>query len=80
MGEPMEPWSIRDDYLVAMQDHTTDCSFCMGVHARHGEEYCVELEAQLERALDNVSATCFSLELISCLIICHGQVPEPGGK
>ena len=77
MDEPMQPWHIREDYLAAMRVHAHGCRFCMGVHARQGEEYCVELETKLARALDNASATFFSLGLISCLIVCHWQVSEP---
>ncbi len=63
-GAIMEPSNIRTEYLAALQTHTTGnsvqgggCEFCLRVHVRQGEEYCVKLERSLAHAQDKASTT-----------------------
>jgi len=56
----IQPSSIRKKYFAALRSHTIsrsiydggrkECEFCFGVHARQGEEYCIELEGKLALA------------------------------
>ena len=43
------PLSLREDYLVAVQDHA-DCNFCSRVHTTMGSTFCAELESRLAQA------------------------------
>ena len=64
----IQPSTIREKYLTALRSHTIppppsswgsskDCEFCFGVHARRGEEYCIELEEKLALSRDKASST-----------------------
>ena len=62
----IQPSTIRKRYFTALRSHTNpqarswepskDCEFCFGVHARLGEEYCVELEGKLALSRDKASS------------------------
>ncbi|KAH8985602.1 hypothetical protein EDB86DRAFT_2958116 [Lactarius hatsudake] len=48
----IEPSTIREKYLEALQDHSSPdlCTFCARVHVTKGERYCVRLEKALNHA------------------------------
>ena len=63
----IQPSTIRKKYFTALRSHTIrpapsswgppkDCAFCFGVHARRGEEYCIELEEKLALARNKASS------------------------
>jgi hypothetical protein len=54
----IKPSNIREKYLEALQKYAAPdlCTFCLGVHAMKGEEYCVKLEKALARARVKVSS------------------------
>jgi hypothetical protein len=62
----IQPSTIRKKYFTALRSHIiiprsgrgpqTDCTFCFAVHARLGEEYCIELEGKLAFARDKASS------------------------
>ncbi|KAI0253670.1 hypothetical protein BJV78DRAFT_160446 [Lactifluus subvellereus] len=51
----IEPSSIYEEYLTALQTHT-DCHFCLRVHATEGLKFCAELENKLVQARNKVCA------------------------
>ncbi|KAH9174339.1 hypothetical protein EDB89DRAFT_1884149 [Lactarius sanguifluus] len=57
----IEPSTIREKYLEALQDHSSPdlCTFCARVHVTKGEWYCVRLEKALNHARAKAS-TVFS--------------------
>ncbi|KAH9022503.1 hypothetical protein EDB84DRAFT_1580619 [Lactarius hengduanensis] len=57
----IEPSTIREKYLEALQDHSSPdlCTFCARVHVTKGEQYCVRLEKALDHARAKAS-TVFS--------------------
>jgi hypothetical protein len=85
----IRPSAIRKKYFTALRSHTikprgsspglpaTDCTFCLCVHARAGEEYCIELEGKLARARDKASSA-FTVSHFFCLNKSNRQVFEPG--
>lgn len=50
----VKPSSFREEYLEAFQAHVreNDCTFCMKIHALHGEHFCTEIEKKLTQAWD----------------------------
>ncbi|KAI0253671.1 hypothetical protein BJV78DRAFT_1191208 [Lactifluus subvellereus] len=52
----LKPSGLRAQYLAALQAHInqTSCAFCSRVHVMHGETFCVQIEKNLEKALDQV--------------------------
>jgi hypothetical protein len=66
----MKPSEIRGKYLAALQKHAAGnetekgCDFCLRVHTRQGEGYCLELERKLARARDLVSPALLSEDVL----------------
>jgi len=50
--------SIRAEYLRALQLHVTQtrCTFCSKTHVMQGETFCTQVEKELSKALEMVSA------------------------
>jgi hypothetical protein len=50
----VKPSSFREEYLAALRAHVrnNDCTFCMKIHALHGEDFCKEIEKKLAQAWD----------------------------
>ncbi|KAF8258251.1 hypothetical protein EI94DRAFT_1155013 [Lactarius quietus] len=57
------PSNFREEYLKTLRGHVRekDCTFCMKTHILKGEEFCAEVESELEEAWDVQYS--FSIEL-----------------
>jgi len=90
----VQPSSIREKYLAALQAHMVndpnsndrrtgkiECTFCYRVHVRQGEEYCIELERKLKHARNKVSMAFQSDICLNALFIgFRSRKGSPGGS